>query len=212
MPFSIGQVAAAGSLKDPAFPEQLGYRVNWVKNPSFETNTTGWTPVASATLTRITSEGRDGSACLQVTNAANSAAQFGNSGNNNMIPMTQAGSYTASAYIKLGSGNTTANYFIRQLQYETENSGSTVSAGNGGTQALSFTGNWVRLTYTFTRASSANYCILRVVTNSTVSGETFLIDSVMLERASSAGSYFDGSTGGFWTGTANASFSGASPY
>jgi hypothetical protein len=213
MPSTVGVVGGAGSLKDPSQPLLLGYKVNWIKNPSFETNTTGWSSVAGATLTRITSEGRDGSACLQVTNASASAAQFGGTGSGNMIPLVAgSGNYTISAYIKLGLGNTTANYFLRQLQYEDEASTSTVSAGNGGTQSLSYTGNWVRLTYTITKAAAANFLIIRIVTASTTPSETFLIDSVMVEKGSTASTYFDGSSGGFWTGAAHGSFSGASPY
>lgn len=213
MPSTVGVVSGAGSLKDPSQALLLGYKVNWIKNPSFETDTTGWGSIAGATLTRITSEGRDGSACLQVTNVSSSAAQFGTSGSGNMIPLVAgSGNYTISAYIKLGSGNATANYFLRQLQYENETSSTTVSAGNGGIQSLSYTGDWVRLTYTITKAATANFLIIRVATGSTTPSETFLIDSVMVEKGSTASTYFDGSSGGFWTGTAHSSFSGASPY
>lgn len=39
---------------------------NGISNPSFETNTTGWTGINSTTLTRITTDSYDGDACLQV--------------------------------------------------------------------------------------------------------------------------------------------------
>jgi hypothetical protein len=53
---------------------------------------------------------------------------------------------------------------------------------------------------------------IRVATSSTVSGEIFYVDSVMLEKSDTLRSYFDGGSNGFWSGTANASFSGATPY
>jgi hypothetical protein len=54
--------------------------------------------------------------------------------------------------------------------------------------------------------------IIRVVTGSTTAGEIFYVDSVMLEKSTTLKSYFDGGSGGFWSGAANASFSGATPY
>jgi len=211
MPLSLGIASGAGFLKNPAEPAALGYRVNYITNSSFEVNTTGWLGVASATLSRTTGESNTGSASLSVTNVSGSAAQFGNSGT--FIPLVAGeGTYYLSAYIKLASGNSTANYFLRQLQYEAQDSSSTVSAGNLGVQSLSYTGNWVRLSGSFTKNGGANFLAIRVVTSSTVSGEIFYVDSVMLEKSTTLKSYFDGGSGGFWAGSANASFSGATPY
>ena len=207
MPLSLGIASGAGFLKNPAEPAALGYRVNYVPNPSFEVDTTGWSSIASATLARTTSEFNTGTASLSVTNASGSAATY------TMIPLIGGeGTYYISAYVKLASGNSPANYFIRQLQYEDTLSGSTVSAGNIGIQNLSYTGNWVRLSGSVVKQGSANFMSIRIVTGSTVPGEIFYVDSVMLEKSNTLRSYFDGSNGGFWTGTAHASFSGATPY
>lgn len=211
MPSTIGIISAAGSLKNTAEPSALGYRVNYITNPSFEVDTTGWLGTASATLARTTEEFNTGSASLSVTNSSGSAAQFGNSGT--MIPLIAGeGTYYLSAYVKLASGNSTANYFLRQLQYEAQDSSSTVSATNIGVQALSYTGDWVRLGASFTKNATANFIIIRIATNSTTPGEIFYVDSVMLEKSDTLKSYFDGGSNGFWSGAANASFSGGSPY
>ena len=211
MPLSLGIASGAGFLKNKAEPRALGYRVNYITNPSFEVNTTGWIGVASATLARTTGEFNTGSASLAVTNSSGSAAQFGDTGT--MIPLVAGeGTYYLSAYVKLASGNSPANYFLRQLQYEEQSSAGTVTATNIGIQNLSYTGNWVRLSGSVTKQASANFMIIRVVTGSTTSGEIFYVDSVMLEKSNSLGSYFDGSNGGFWSGAENASFSGATPY
>ena len=211
MPSSLGIIGSAGFLKNNTEPAALGYRVNYIKNPSFEVDTTYWGGVASATLARTTSEFNTGTASLSVTNASGSAAQYGNVGT--MIPLVAGeGTYYVSAYVKLASGNSTANYFLRHLQYEEQSSAGTVAAGNFGTQSLSDTGNWVRLSGAVTKNASANFMIIRVVTNSTVSGEIFYVDSVMLEKSNTLGTYFDGGSNGFWTGTANDSFSGGTPY
>ena len=207
MPLSIGVAASAGFLKNKAEPRALGYRVNYVGNPSFEVDTAGWSAVASATLARTTSEFNTGSASLSVTNASGSAAAY------EFIPLIGGeGTYYISAYVKLASGNSAANYFIRQLQYEDTLSVGTVAAANIGIQNLSYTGNWVRLSGSVTKQASANFMTIRIVTGSTVSGEIFYVDSVMLEKSDTLGSYFDGGSNGFWSGTENASFSGATPY
>jgi hypothetical protein len=211
MPLSIGVASAAGFLKNRAEPAALGYRVNYITNPSFEVNTTGWIGTASATLARTTAEFNTGSASLSVTNSSGSAAQFGDSGT--MIPLVAGeGTYYLSAYVKLANGNSPANYFLRQLQYEAQDSSGTIAAGNFAAQALEYTGNWVRLGGSFTKNVGANFLIIRVVTSSTTAGDIFYVDSVMLEKSTTLKSYFDGSSNGFWSGTANASFSGATPY
>jgi hypothetical protein len=211
MPLSLGIASGAGFLKNPAEPAALGYRVNYITNPSFEVNTTNWAATAGGTIARTTSESNTGSASLAVTNASGSAAQFGNEGS--MIPLIAGeGTYYISAYVKLASGNSPATYFLRALQYEEQNSVSTVSAANIGLQSLSYTGNWVRLGASVTKQGSANFMIIRIVTGSTTAGEIFYVDSVMLEKSTTLKSYFDGGSGGFWSGAANASFSGATPY
>lgn len=205
MPLSIGIASAAGSLKNPAEPLALGYRVNWIQNPSFEVDTTGWASIAGATLSRDTVEYRTGVASLKIINASASAAQYSN------IPLVAgAGSYTISVYVKLGAGASTANYFIRQLQYENIG-GPTVSASNLGIQSLSVTGNWVRLTGTITKAATANYLNIRIVTGSTINGDIFYVDDVLVEKSGIAGVYFDGDSG-FWSGTPHGSISGGTPY
>jgi hypothetical protein len=207
MPLSLGIASGAGFLKNRAEPKALGYRVNYVRNPSFEVDTAGWSSVASATLARTTSEFNTGAASLSVTNASGSAAAY------TLIPLVGGeGTYYISAYVKLASGNSPANYFIRQLQYEDTLSVGTVSAGNIGLQNLSYTGNWVRLSGSVTKQGSANFMSIRIVTSSTTSGEIFYVDSVMLEKSNTLGTYFDGGSNGFWSGTENNSISGATPY
>jgi hypothetical protein len=150
-------------------------------------------------------EYRTGAASLKVINTSSSAAQYSN------IPLIAgAGSYTISVYVKLGAGTSTANYFLRQLQYENIG-GPTVSTSNLGTQSLSGGGDWVRLTGTFTKAVSANYLNIRIVTNSTTNGDIFYLDDVLVEKSNAAGLYFDGDSG-FWSGTPHGSISGGTPY
>jgi hypothetical protein len=43
-------------------------------------------------------------------------------------------------------------------------------------------------------------------------GDVIYVDSLLFEDATTLGSYFDGSAGGFWTGAEHGSTSGASPF
>ena len=212
MPLSLGIASGAGFLKNPAEPAALGYRVNYLINPSFEVDTTDWHALSS-TIARSTGEFNTGSASLAVTSTSNTVAasvQCGFSGD--MIPLIAGeGNYYLSAYVKLASGNAPATYSLRALQYEEENSAGTVTNATFGLQSLSYTGNWVRLSGSFTKSGSANFVIIRVQGPSAI-GEIFYVDSVMLEKSTTLRSYFDGGSNGFWSGSANASFSGGTPY
>ena len=211
MPLTLGLSSGAGNLKNKAEAISLGYRVNYVSNPTFETNTTGWALVSGATLERVTDEYYTGSASLKVTNTtANPAAQFG--GTNTLIPFLFEGVYQISAYVKVGLGNAPANYFLRYLEYEFASGGSTIATGNVGVTQLSYTGDWVRISGSFTKNIIGNYLSIRVVGSLANPNEFFHVDSIMVENSSTLKPYFDGSSNGFWTGSENASFSGGSPY
>ena len=208
MPSTSGIVSAAGFLKNPAEPKSLGYRVNYISNPSFEVDLSGWITLAGATLTRVTSESFSGGASLQVDSVSGGGIQT-----EERVPFLGGqGDYYISAYVKLAEGATEANYFLRYLQYETLEAASTVAAANVGIQSLSVTGNWVRLSALMPRNAFANFFHLRVLTGSTTSGDSYFIDSVLVEASSTLKSYFDGSSNGFWTGTPHDSYSGGSPY
>ena len=212
MPLSLGIASGAGFLKNPAEPAALGYRTNYITNPSFEVDTTDWHALSS-TIARSTGEFNTGSASLAVTSTSatvSASAQCGISGD--MIPLIAGeGTYYLSAYVKLANGNSSATYSLRALQYEEQNSAGSVGNTTFGLQSLSYTGNWVRLSGSFTKSGSANFVVIRVQGPSAV-GEIFYVDSVLLEKSTTLNSYFDGSSNGFWAGTANASFSGATPY
>ena len=212
MPLSLGIASGAGFLKNPAEPAALGYRVNYITNPSFEVNTTDWHALSS-TIARSTGEFNTGSASLAITSTSSTVAASAQCGiTGDMIPLVAGeGIYYLSAYVKLASGNAPATYSLRALQYEEQSSSGTVANATFGAQSLSYTGNWVRLSGSFTKNAGANFVILRVSGPNAI-GEIFYVDSVMLEKSTTLKSYFDGSSNGFWSGTANASFSGATPY
>jgi hypothetical protein len=208
MPINVGSIAGAGYLKNPAEAFNLDYRVNYIKNPTFEVDISDWTPFAGTTLERDTNEFNTGSACLKVTNTSGGGVQT-----LERIPFIDTSEeWTVSAYVKLDALNDNATYYLRHLQYTTSTASAAISSGNIGIQALTSADGWVRLSGSFTRTSGANFFALRIVTTSASNTDVFFVDSVMAERSSTLGTYFDGSLDGFWTGTPHSSYSGATPY
>ena len=212
MPSTSGIVSAAGFLKNPAEPRSLGYRVNYIPNPSFEVNTTGWVAITGATLTRIETESVNGDAAAQVVTTSASGFQWGTAGSETKLSYPAQGSYRISAYIKAATESGESTYSLRYFEYESQGTTSTIGSGTLGSTSISAEDGWTRISGTFTRTVGANNLIIRIFSSSTTSGHTFYVDSIMLENLSTLGTYFDGSDGGFWTGTPHQSISGGSPY
>jgi microcystin-dependent protein len=90
-----------------------------------------------------------------------------------------------------------------------------VISGLYATGGANTTSGWTQHTVTMTAPSNAAYARVIPLVQSPAIGEVHYIDAVMVEKALSAGSYFDGSTataGGYthaWTSTAHASSSTA---
>lgn len=212
MPLSLGIAHGAGFLKNPAEPAALGYRVNYIPNPSFEVDLTGWDELTGATVTRVTSQSVNGSAAAQVVTTAASGFQWGNAALGGKIAYDKQGSYYASAYVKADAGAGSSVYSVRYYEYESDLSTSTVGSGVLGATTIVAADGWVRIGGTWTRTTAANNVIIRVFSTNIASGHTFYVDSVMMEHSSTLGTYFDGDTNGFWSGTAHNSNSGATPY
>lgn len=205
MPINVGCIGAAGSLKDVTKPRELGYRVNYINNPTFEINSSDWTPFAGTTLERSTSVSYIGGSSLKVTNTSGGGVQ-----NTTRIPFISVDDvWHISAYIKLESTSSTATYYLRHLQYATETSSAAISSGNIGIVSVSPSDGWVRLSGSFTKTQGANFFVMRIATTSSSNTDVFYVDNALAEYTPDLGDYFDGSYNGFWAGTAHNSRSGA---
>lgn len=208
MPINVGSIGSAGSLKDRTKPRELGYRVNYINNPTFEIDASDWTPFAGTTLERDTSVSYIGEASLKVTNTSGGGVQ-----NTTRIPFINPDDvWHISAYIKLDPANTTSSYYLRHLQYTTEGAAAAIASGNIGVVSISPGDGWVRLSGSFTRTPGANFFAVRIATTSSSNTDVFYIDNTLVEYGADLGEYFDGSYNGFWTGTPHNSFSGASRF
>lgn len=162
-------------------------RTNLCTNPSFETNTTGWTAVTSA-LAHVNTEHHSGAYALRVT------------------PSAATGGATFALTTVIGQDYTVSGWFFSATARDVELS---ADGETSGVQSLA-AGVWERLSVTFTATGTTTVVSFLSVTTTDV----FYLDSVLMEAGDLLGDEFDGSTlaavghgPASWTGTANASTS-----
>lgn len=169
--------------------------VNYVNNPSFETNTTSWASTSgcgSPTSSRNTTQFFSGIASLQLNTTAIDQCVYLASP---YIVTTSGRTYTMSAWVK-GSGSA-------QLTLSSHPSGTVL--GSSSTVTLSTT--WQRLTVTATTGGST-IDVYPVIWQRTSGAQTMYIDAVMATETSYLTNYADGGTSGWsWLGTVNNSTS-----
>lgn len=175
---------------------------NLITNPSFETATTGWTAVVSATLARDAVQQRRGVYSLKVTPGAvaTAGAQW------TQASPTASAAYTFSVDLKGVAGKT---YRLLMTQ-----------SGPGTLGSLDVTGDgkWHRYAITGTTANTNDLvCSVRRINDS--STDPYYLDGAQLEQKAYATTYCDGDQRGFrlplpfgqpaywWTGAPHASTS-----
>lgn len=164
-------------------------RENLIVNPSFKTDTTGWSATGSSTIARITSDYYFGSSCLEVTKAAaiNSGAIV-----SSRILVTAGRPYALGAYVKVPAGQETGTLSADVIWYNSATAGSVISTSNSIQLEVIGGDDWVRLTGVFTAPVGALSALVRIIQPSAGTvGKKFLVDAVLLEQASYLGEYTD---------------------
>ena len=164
-------------------------RNNLIVNPSFKTNTTGWSATGSSTLSRITTDYFYGSSCLQVAKAASA-----NSGavTSSRILVTQALSYALGVYVKIAATDEPGTLVARVQWYDSATAGSLISTSNTISLDVIPGDDWVRLTGVFTAPAGALSALVSVVQPTAgTAAETFYVDAVLFEQASYLNEYVD---------------------
>ena len=164
-------------------------RNNLIVNPSFKTNTTGWSATGSSTLSRITTDYFYGSSSLQVAKAASA-----NSGavTSSRILVTQALSYALGAYVKIEASQDAGTLVGRVQWYDSATAGSLLSTSNTISLDVIPGDDWVRLTGVFTAPAGALSALISVVQPTAgTAAETFYVDAVLFEQASYLNEYVD---------------------
>lgn len=184
-------------------------RTNLVRNPSFETNTTGWgSHWGGMTLTRVTTTPDVGTYCLEYkrTSAAGDMSPETTGGTGGM-PVTGGKNYAMRLRVRTASVGRPVYPSVRY--FNAVGSELVVIGGSGVTDSTS----WQTITMNTTAPSGAAYASMGLYCPDTVpTGELHYLDAALLENANSPGAYFDGASSGAgmtyaWTGTAHASTS-----
>jgi len=154
---------------------------NLVTNPSFETNTTGYTAVGGATLTRSATHQRRGAWALRITPVASteSGTSYGT------ISVTSGTTYVFSVDV-LGVLGQNYHLQLRLLTFDVR-------------EQLTFTGTgyWQRLEVSFTATAGEDWRLYVVRDSGETGTDYFYIDGLQFETGDEATTYFDGDSIGF---------------
>ncbi|EDK72406.1 carbohydrate-binding CenC domain protein, partial [candidate division TM7 genomosp. GTL1] len=170
-----------GSSSEAIFGvDTTGNSSNLVTNPSFETNTSGWSARAGCTLSRVTTPVLYGGGAGKCTNTATAGA-----GTNYNLTLSSSTQYTVSFYAKAAGTFSTFSY-----GYAQDGSDEAISGLSRTAQTVNSTG-WTRYTLTFTTGtvSGTPYFFFKQTDSS---AHDFYIDGVQVEAGSSASAYVDG--------------------
>lgn len=178
--------------------------VNLCANPSFETNTTNWAAVSSASIARSTVQQRHGanSLAITMTAATGDGAAYGTS---TALSTTSGQSYTASIDVYAPAGMPLKLYFA-----------TTGGVQVGGAKQFKGTGRWQRVAVTFNETSTTSRRVHITKDSSAMTG-TVYIDGCQIENKTYDTTYCDGDQRGLipnqlpppyqWTGTPHGSTS-----
>lgn len=158
---------------------------NLVTNGGFETNATGWQGRGTGvTITRVTTDAKFGSACLQVFVPVSTDATWGLS---TLTPFTVSPNtiYTMSAWVKGPAGKRVQFWYMDQT-----------GLGLGAAPYVTLTGEWQRITYTVTTHATMTGMHIAIAPNTADTPLTFWVDAVQLEQQPLATPYVatDGAT------------------
>ena len=147
---------------------------NLVGNPSFETNTSGWSSYSSSTIARVAG-GHDGSWALEVRGPS-STALFGANDSPSWVASTPAVGtrYRISAWVRSVEGHGQVQVRIREYKSSSQVGPTTLSA------PVTLSASWQEVTMDYVTAASASSLDLQVLDTPAASSERFLMDSVSI--------------------------------
>lgn len=182
-------------------------KVNILRNPSFETNSTGWTTNSSTSrVTDTKPAGVPGTYSLQLSGQNSFSLSTICNTLPTFYPLPQSNFYTFSIYMKASAA---ANLTFTLAAV---NDGAT--ATETATKAIALTTSWERYfitTYIPEGFSVTDNITVTFTASGTLAGQTLWADTAQFEQSANPTDYFDGSlplvTGVFWSGTAHASYS-----
>ncbi len=181
-------------------------KVNILANPSFETNTNNWTTNSSKTRIAEVPPGLPGAWSMRLAGQNNFSLNVTLNQTPTVYKIIEGNNYTFSAYMK-ASAPVTITATLSATDTDGSDSDTEVTTWN-------LTTSWARYfvsIYVPEGLSTAGNVTMALTLAATLTGQSIDIDNCQFERAFTPTDYFDGSggvtTGVFWSGTANASYS-----
>lgn len=158
---------------------------NYVSNPSFRDGVDGWTALDS-TITASATGGKFGTECLQVEKTIEQYSGVQSSRYSSVNRRGTSFNYTASAYVKIPSGEANGTILVSILWYTLGKV--YISSSDSTATAITNGSDWARITVAnATPPSNARYASVRIVqTTAGSAGELFLVDAVKLEEGATA--------------------------
>lgn len=195
----MSQVVARRRALAPAPGGSSGARRNWSTNPSFESDVANWATsdalsvVAGATLARVTSDAKFGSACGEVSTDGVSTQQ---GISQTIVQSFVAGQqYVLSMWLRTLAGSAAVAVQLGASGSDRSSQGDTITTA------------WTNVATIWTPIGSHASAFAEVYT---LGAQAVLwhVDGVLVEPRSTPGAYGDGSSPGWhWNGTVNDSTS-----
>lgn len=145
---------------------------NLISNPTFETNTTGWSSSGTPGIVRSTAQAQQGTASMLITWGAVGSQSV----RTDVYGLDIGTTYTASAYVRVPSGDQVA-----RLKVAARSTGTDYAFGSYST----LFDTWQRITCTFTATETSVQLRLNPQTP-TGAGDLTYVDAVQVEEGSSA--------------------------
>lgn len=169
-----------------------GYsRSNLITNPSFETNTSGWSTVSS-TVARSTADAYTGAASALLTTQASANPGITLAAR---IPVNANYDYTFSAYVK--DVNTVGSWRVAGIFYNALTGGTQVGSQVNSPGVTPSTTGWTRLGTVMNVPTGATHVQLyiQMVAASPTAGLTAYIDGILFEQKAGFSGYYTGNVG-----------------
>ena len=161
-------------------------------NSSFVDGPAGWTTYTSGTPTLETSDSFIGYGCLKVTKTSTSSDSGVYTATAFQPALTVSGVYSASAYIKIPTGQESGTFTV-SIQYY--NSGSLVSTSAGTGVAITSSSGWTRVSVKNVTAPSSGVTNIAVLIYQSAGfktiGNYYLVDAVKLENSANITQYIE---------------------
>jgi parallel beta-helix repeat protein len=148
---------------------------NFVSNPSFETDTTGWANYNGSGIARV-SGGQSGSYALEMTGTATGLVTFGTNDSPNWISSTggPGRTYRFTAYVRSASDSGTAKLRVREYFNSVQQGSTTYSA------AVTLSSTWQQLTVDYTIQIAGSTLDFQVLDYPTQNNEVFQTDNITI--------------------------------